>query len=99
MRATARLAKVCKETVARLLRVSGRHAERLHNEQVRDLRPMALEFDEQWSFVKKSKNAVWITNAVTLATWWDHTAVAADSKLVVSLRVGKRTYDQTVALV
>lgn len=30
---------------------------------------------------------------------WDHTAVAADSKLVVSLRVGKRTYDQTVALV
>jgi len=31
--------------------------------------------------------------------WWDHTAVAADSKLVVSLRVGKRTYDQTLALV
>ena len=30
--------------------------------------------------------------------WWDHTAVAADSKLVVSLRVGKRTSDQTVAL-
>lgn len=68
VRATARLAKVCKETVARLLRVSGRHAERLHNEHVRDLRPMALEFDEQWSFVKKSKNAVWITNAVKLAT-------------------------------
>ena len=30
---------------------------------------------------------------------WDHTAVAADSRLVVSLRVGKRTYDQTLALV
>ena len=30
---------------------------------------------------------------------WDHTAVAADSKLVVSLVVGKRTYDQTLALV
>jgi IS1 family transposase len=30
---------------------------------------------------------------------WDHTAVAADSKLVVSLRVGNRTYDQTLALV
>ena len=30
---------------------------------------------------------------------WDHTAVAADSKLVVSLRVGKRTYDQTLAVV
>lgn len=31
--------------------------------------------------------------------WWDHTAVAADSKLVVSFMVGKRTYEQTLALV
>jgi IS1 family transposase len=30
---------------------------------------------------------------------WDHTAVAADSKLVVSLVVGKRTQEQTRALV
>jgi len=30
---------------------------------------------------------------------WDHTAVAADSKLVVSLVVGKRTQEQTHALV
>jgi IS1 family transposase len=30
---------------------------------------------------------------------WDHTAVAADSKLVVSLVVGKRTHEQTLTLV
>jgi len=30
---------------------------------------------------------------------WDHTAVAADSKRVVSLSVGKRTYEQTLAVV
>jgi len=30
---------------------------------------------------------------------WDHTAVAADSKLVVSLVVGKRTHEQTQTLV
>jgi len=30
---------------------------------------------------------------------WDHTAIAADSKLVVSLVVGKRTHEQTRALV
>lgn len=30
---------------------------------------------------------------------WDHTAVAADSKLVVSLVVGKRTREQTLTLV
>lgn len=56
-RATARLVKVAKETVARLLRVAGRHAERCHDRHVHDLTPKALEFDEQWSFVKKSRSA------------------------------------------
>jgi transposase-like protein len=62
VRATARLVKVCKETVSRLLRVSGRHAARFHDEHVGDLRPLALGFDEQWSYVKKSKSAAWITS-------------------------------------
>ncbi len=54
MRAMARLVKVGTETVARLLRVSGRHAARLHDAHVPDLRPLALEFDEQWGVVKTS---------------------------------------------
>ena len=29
---------------------------------------------------------------------WDHTAIAADSKLMVSLVVGKRTQEQTQTL-
>ena len=58
VRGTARLVKVAKETVARLLRVTGRHAERCHDQRVRGLTPKALEFDEQWSFVKKSRSAV-----------------------------------------
>ena len=35
----------------------------------------------------------------TAGDLWDHTAVAADSTLVVSLVVGKRTYDETLARV
>jgi transposase-like protein len=58
VRATARLVKVAKETVARLLRVTGRHAQRFHDQQVHGLTPKALEFDEQWSFVKKSSSDV-----------------------------------------
>jgi transposase-like protein len=57
VRATARLVKVAKETVARLVRVTGRHAERFHDQHVHGLTPRALEFDEQWSFVKKSRSA------------------------------------------
>ena len=56
VRATARLVKVAKETVARLLRVAGRHAQRFHEQHVHGLTPKALEFDEQWSFVKKSRS-------------------------------------------
>jgi transposase-like protein len=56
VRATARLVKVAKETVARLLRVTGRHAQRFHNQHVHGLTPKALAFDEQWSFVKKSRS-------------------------------------------
>jgi transposase-like protein len=51
VRATARLVKVAKETVARLLRVTGRHAQRFHDQHVHGITPLALEFDEQWSFV------------------------------------------------
>ena len=46
VRSTARLTRGYKTTVARLLRVSGRHAERCHDQQVHDLTPRALEFDE-----------------------------------------------------
>lgn len=55
--ATARLVPVSKDTVARLLKAAGRHAQRFHDQKVQGIRPLALEFDEQWSFVKKS-NAI-----------------------------------------
>ena len=58
IRATSRLTKVAKESVARLLKVSGRHAQRFHDQEVHDLTPRALEFDEQWSFVKKNRKIV-----------------------------------------
>jgi transposase-like protein len=65
---TARLTKVCKATVARLLRVAGHHAEHCHDQHVRGVTPRAVEFDEQWSFVKKSKSVVRQKNPKRLAT-------------------------------
>jgi hypothetical protein len=35
--------------------MAGRHAERFHDHRVRDVTPRALELDEQWSFVKKTR--------------------------------------------
>src|SRR5262245_8711299 len=39
VRTTARLVHVSKDTVARLLRMAGRHAERFHDQQVHDVTP------------------------------------------------------------
>jgi transposase-like protein len=68
VRATARLVKVCKETVARLWRVSGRHAARLPDQPVRDRRPLAVEFDAPWSLGQKSQNAAPRMSGVKRAT-------------------------------
>ena len=57
VRATARLVHVPKGTVTCLLRVTGRHAERFHDQHVHGLTPSALACDEQWSFVQKSRSA------------------------------------------
>ena len=69
VRSTSRLTKVAKETVARLLKVSGRHAQRFHAQEVHDLSPRALEFDEQWSFVKKNRKTVRRMNAMKPVTF------------------------------
>jgi len=99
VRATSRLTKTAKVTVARLLKVSGRHAQRFHDQQVKDLRPRAIQFDEQGSFVKKKQKHCSPEEVHQAGDFWDHTAIAPDSKLIVSLVVGKRTQEQTQALV
>ena len=57
-RGPTRLVTVATETMARLLRVAGCPAEWFHDQHVHGLTPKALEFDEPWSCVKKSRSAV-----------------------------------------
>ena len=99
VRATSRLTKAAKATVARLLKTSGRHAQRFHDQEVQDLRPRAIQFDEQWSFVQKKQKNCRPEETHQAGDLWDHTAIAPDSKLIVSLVVGKRTQEQTQELV
>ena len=56
VRATAQLVKVATATGARLVRVTGRHAERFHDPQVHGLTPRALEGDAPWRCGKKSSS-------------------------------------------
>ena len=95
VRSTSRLTKVAKATVARWLNASGRHAQRFHDQEVQDLTPRAIQFDEQWSFVKKKQKRCNAEEVRQAGDFWDHTAIAPDNKLIVSLVVGKRTQEQT----
>jgi transposase-like protein len=99
VRSTSRLTKSAKATIARLLKTSGRHAKRFPHQEVQDLRPRAIQFDEQWSFVKKKQKNCSPEESQQSGDFWDHTAIAPESKLIVSLVVGKRTKDQTQELV
>lgn len=97
--ATSRLTKSAKATVARLLKTSGRHAQHFHHQVIQGLRPKAIKFDEQWSFVKNKQKNCSPEETNQAGDFWDHTAIVPDSKLIVSLVVGKRTKDRTQELV
>jgi hypothetical protein len=84
IRATSRLTKAAKATVARLLKVSGRHAHRFHHQRVQEIRPRAIQFDEQGSLVKKKQKNCSPEESHQTGDFWDHTAIAPDRKLIVS---------------
>ena len=56
-RATARVSTVATDTVARLLRMAGRHAERVHAQRGRAGTPRAVEGEAPGRCVKKSRRA------------------------------------------
>ena len=94
VRSTARLVGVCPNTVIRLARISGKHALEVHDEKV-EISPKTREvqFDEKWGFVYK-KEANCSSGEEDRGDNWDHTAIDAEHRLLLSIVPGKRTSDQ-----
>ena len=92
LNATAALVGVSKDAVRRLLRVSGQVSYQLHDRLVRDLHPMALQFDEKWSYVaKKQRHLTDLDDPNERGDYWDANSLDPQSKLLVSLVPGRRT--------
>ena len=92
LNATAALVGVSKEAVGRLLRVSGQVSYQLHDRLVRNLRPMALQFDEKWAYVaKKQRHLTSLDDPSERGDYWDANSLDPQSKLLVSLVPGRRT--------
>ena len=92
MRATARLADVSFNTVAKLLIDAGKVCADLHDELVHGVTASRVQCDEVWSFTyAKQKNVATAKAAPQEAgDTWTWTALDADTKLIVSSMVGGR---------
>ena len=99
MRATARLADVSYNTVAKLLVDAGKVCADLHDELLQDVTARRIQCDEVWSFTyAKQKNVAKAKAAPDEAgDTWTWTALDSDSKLIVSWLVGGRDGEYAIA--
>jgi IS1 family transposase len=96
IRSTERLTGLNRNTIMRLLIVAGERSTRLMDSKMRGLKPRYLQCDEIWTFVqKKQKRAD--RNDSLIGDQWVFVAIDAETKLVPSFVVGKRTNAITLA--
>jgi IS1 family transposase len=93
MRSISRVADVSYNAVDKMLRDAGEACLDMHDELVRGVQSKAVQADEIWSFVQhKEKNrATAKTASAETGDCWTWTAIDADSKLMISYLVGKRS--------
>ncbi len=98
MRATARLADVSFNTVAKLLTDAGKVCADLHDEMVQGVTASRIQCDEIWSFTyAKQKNVKTAKAAPSEAgDTWTWAALDSDSKLIVSWLIGGRDSEYAI---
>lgn len=100
IRSTERMTGVHRDTITKLLVRVGAGCAVLLDERMRDLGCDRLEMDEIWSFVgKKQRNVRSTDDAERVGDAWVYVAIDADTKLVPTFLVGKRTVENTNAFV
>src|SRR5688500_3709733 len=89
IRSTCRMTKAAKATVLKLLVEVGEFCSHYQDHVLRHLPTVRVEVDEVWSFVgAKQRNATQSSQGDA----WTYTALDADSKLMISWLVGKRSF-------
>lgn len=96
VRATSRMTDVSPPTILSLLVRAGEGCAALHDGLMRDLSCKRLECDEIWSFIQKKQRHVREDEDTNMVgDSWTFVAIDADTKLVPSYLVGKRTAADT----
>ncbi|MBZ0256483.1 IS1 family transposase [bacterium] len=92
IRSTERMTGVHRDTIMRLMVRVGNQCEKLLDQSMRDLSCTKIQVDELWCYVgKKQRHVKEDENKYAVGDQWIWTAIDADTKLVPSYWVGKRT--------
>ena len=98
VRSTERMVGVHRDTICRLLVETGNHCATLLDSNIRNVRTKYVQADEIWCFVGKKDKHVRVDDPPEFGNQWVFVAMDADTKLVPSFVVGKRTRETTYAL-
>jgi IS1 family transposase len=100
IRATCRMTGAAKGTVLKLLADAGTACGEYHDKNVRNVPSKRIQCDEIWSFCySKEKNVPKDCEGVFgYGDVWTWTALCADTKMIVSYRIGMRDITDALAL-
>ena len=99
VRSVERVTEVHRDTILRLLVLAGERCTKLMDETMRHLPCKNLQCDEIWAFVGKKARHVRVGDSAELGDQWIFVALDAESKLVPTFLVGKRSSVNTQAFV
>ena len=98
IRSTVRMTDTHRDTIMRLMVEVGTGCEKIMNDEMRDLTCKRIQVDEIWSYVgKKQREVTTADDKTRVGDQWTFVAIDADTKLIPTYRVGKRTKPNAVA--
>jgi IS1 family transposase len=99
IRSTERLTGLNRNTIMRLLVAAGEHSAKLLDTTLRGLKCRYVQCDEIWCFVGKKQRQVRKHDSPEVGDQWIFVAEDADTKLIASHLVGKRTMGSTISFI
>jgi|SRR5579872_2089138 len=97
IRSIERITQVHRDTIMRLLVTVGRKCGVLLESKIRNIKPRYVQCDEIWTYLQKKRAHIREGDSPQFGDQWVFVAMDAETKMILSYRVGKRTSENTNA--
>ena len=99
VRSTERMTGIHRDTILRLMCRVGAGCDRIMDQHMQNLDCENIQVDELWGYVGKKQRHLKETDSPELGDAWTFVALDADTKLVPTYQVGKRTAETAQAFI